>query len=55
MTYRVKDAIVDWFRDHEADEKRPRVRLDGADIMLNVHISSRDANPVARLLRRIAP
>ncbi len=42
VTYRVKDAIVDWFRDHEADEKRPRVRLDGADIMLNVHISGRD-------------
>ncbi|MDE6120939.1 MAG: RNA methyltransferase [Muribaculaceae bacterium] len=42
VTYRVKDGIVDWFRDHEEDERRPRVRLDGADIMFNVHISGRD-------------
>ena len=39
VTYRVKDAIVDWFRDREGDESRPRVRLDGADVMFNVHIS----------------
>ena len=39
VTYRVKDGIVDWFRDHLGDDKRPRVRLDGADIMFNVHIS----------------
>lgn len=42
VTYRVKDAIVDWFRDHDDRERRPRVRLDGADIMVNVHISADD-------------
>ncbi|MDE5661935.1 MAG: RNA methyltransferase, partial [Muribaculaceae bacterium] len=41
VTYRVKDAIVDWFRDTYGDDRRPKVRLDGADIMLNVHISGR--------------
>lgn len=41
VTYRVKDGIVDRFRDREGDDKRPRVRLDGADIMINVHISGR--------------
>lgn len=42
VTYRVKDAIVDRFRDTLGDRHRPSVRLDGADIMLNVHISGRD-------------
>lgn len=42
VTYRVKDAIVDWFRDQYGDEVRPKVRLDGADIMFNVHISGRN-------------
>lgn len=42
VTYRVKDGIVDWFRDHLGDERRPRVRLEGADIMINVHISGRE-------------
>lgn len=42
VTYRVKDGIVDWFRDHLGDDRRPRVRLDGADIMINVHISGHD-------------
>lgn len=37
VTYRVKDAIVDHFRDKEG--KRPSVRLEGADLQLNVHIS----------------
>ena len=41
VTYRVKDGIVDWFRDHLGDESRPRVRLDGVDIMFNVHIAGR--------------
>lgn len=41
VTYRVKDAIVDWFRDHDENERRPSVRLEGADIMLNVHIAER--------------
>ena len=39
VTYRVKDAVVDWFRDHSEDEKRPSVRLEGADIMINVHVA----------------
>lgn len=42
VTYRVKDAIVDWFRDHNDDERRPGVRTVGADIILNVHIAGRD-------------
>ena len=37
VTYRVKDAIVDHFRDKEGS--RPSIRLDGADLKLNVHIS----------------
>ena len=41
VTYRVKDAIVDWFRDHDESQQRPSVRLEGADIMINVHISER--------------
>ncbi len=39
VTYRIKDAVVDWFRDHSDNEERPSVRLDGADIMINVHIA----------------
>lgn len=35
-TYRVKDAIVDWFRDRF--DARPSVRLSDADIIFNVHI-----------------
>lgn len=42
VTYRVKDAIADWFRDRFGADKRPKVRLDGADIMLNVHIAGED-------------
>ena len=38
VTYRVKDAIADWFREHYGD-KRPGVRLTNADMMINVHIS----------------
>ena len=41
VTYRVKDAIADWFRDRCGD-KRPGVRLDGADVLINVHISGSD-------------
>lgn len=40
-TYRVKDAIVDWFRDH-CNDHRPSVRLTDADIMINVHIHGTD-------------
>lgn len=39
VTYRVKDAIVDWFRDKYGPDKRPGVRLQDADILINVHIS----------------
>lgn len=39
VTYRVKDAIVDWFRDRYGDDKRPGVRLQDADVMINVHIA----------------
>lgn len=37
VTYRVKDAIADYF--NERYQKRPNVRVDGADLLLNVHIS----------------
>lgn len=36
VTYRVKDGIVDHFRDKYG--ARPSIRVSGADIMLNVHI-----------------
>lgn len=39
VTYRVKDAICDWFRDRYGDDKRPGVRLEDADVMINVHIA----------------
>ena len=39
VTYRVKDAIVDHFRDK--DGSRPSIRLDGADLMCNVHIAGK--------------
>lgn len=37
VTYRVKDAIADWWMDRE--QRRPNVRLTNPDLMLNVHIS----------------
>ena len=36
VTYRVKDGIVDHFRDLTGE--RPSIRVTGADLMLNVHI-----------------
>lgn len=39
VVYRVKDAIVDWFRDAYDDGRRPSVRLQDADVMINVHIA----------------
>lgn len=39
VTYRVKDAIVDFFRDRFGPDARPKVRLQDADVMINVHIS----------------
>lgn len=37
VTYRVKDAIVDYFKDRF--DARPGVRLQDADVMINIHIS----------------
>ena len=39
VTYKVKDAIVDWFRDRDSEGRRPGVRLTDADVVINVHIS----------------
>lgn len=39
VTYKVKDAIVDSFRDKYGSDKRPGVRLNDADVMINVHIA----------------
>ncbi len=39
VTYRVKDAIVDWFRDRYGEDQRPGVRLQDADVLINVHIA----------------
>ena len=38
VTYRVKDAIVDYWM--EKDNARPSVKLEGADLYLNVHIAA---------------
>lgn len=38
VTYRVKDAIVDCFKDKYGPDKRPGVRQD-ADVIINVHIA----------------
>lgn len=37
VTYRVKDGIVDHFNDTTG--RRPSIRLNGADVLLNVHIA----------------
>lgn len=37
VTYRVKDAIADFF--NEKYGKRPSIRLNNADVMMNVHIA----------------
>ena len=38
VTYRVKDAIADWWNEREG--KRPNVRLSDPDLCLNVHIAN---------------
>lgn len=38
VTYRVKDAIVDFFKDKFGPDKRPGVRVQDADVVINVHI-----------------
>ncbi len=40
VTYRVKDGIVDFFKDKFGPDKRPGVRLHDADVMINVHIDN---------------
>ena len=42
VTYRVKDAIVDWFKDRYGEDQRPGVRLSDADVLINVHISGKE-------------
>ena len=37
VSYKVKDAIVDYFRD--AYDKRPSVRISKPDVLLNIHIA----------------
>lgn len=37
VSYRVKDAIADWFT--EKYDRRPSVRIDGAQLMINIHIA----------------
>ncbi len=39
VTYRVKDAIADWWMERE--QKRPNVRVTDPDLMLNVHIAGK--------------
>ena len=39
VAYRVKDAIADWFT--EKFDRRPSVRLDSPQIMINIHIADR--------------
>lgn len=39
VTYRVKDGIVDFFRDRLGPDCRPKVRVTDADVMFNVHIA----------------
>jgi putative N6-adenine-specific DNA methylase len=39
VSYRVKDAIADWFM--EKYEKRPSVRLESPQVMINIHIAER--------------
>lgn len=39
VLYRVKDAVVDWFKDRFGEDKRPNVCVDGEpDVKINVHI-----------------
>lgn len=39
VTYRVKDGIVDFFRDRLGPDCRPKVRIQDADVIINVHIA----------------
>ncbi len=44
VTYKVKDAIVDWFKDRDDEGRRPGVRLQDADVMINVHINGTEVS-----------
>ena len=37
ITYRVKDAVADWWNEHAG--KRPNVRVTDPDLLLNVHVA----------------
>lgn len=39
VTYRVKDAIVDWFTENGG--KRPNISLENPDLQINIHISQK--------------
>lgn len=39
VTYRVKDAIVDWFKDKYGPDKRPAVSVTDPDVIINVHVA----------------
>ena len=52
VSYKVKDAIVDYFR--EKTGKRPGVRVNKPDVLLNIHIAETKLYAVSRLQRRIA-
>ncbi len=41
VTYKVKDAIVDWFRDKQGT--RPNISVSNPDIRLNIHIAEDNA------------
>ena len=41
VTYKVKDAIVDWFREHTGE--RPNISVSNPDIRFNIHIAEDDA------------
>ena len=41
VTYKVKDAIVDWFR--EKTGERPNISVTNPDIRLNIHIAENNA------------
>lgn len=40
VAYKVKDAIVDYFRDNEGE--RPNIRITNPDVKLNIHIAGED-------------
>ena len=57
VTYRIKDAIVDWFKDRYGEDKRPGVRLQDADVMIadrgaHQRGAGRGHHPAQRLARR---